>query len=170
MDRCGPSPDGVESGGLGLFGLSLDGGKQFGKRRAVGEVGNLQSESNGHTRVQRRQTGTKFRREPSGRGHAILHCSFGSQRVAGTWLWEIVDWLAPSWTMEQNDRISLTKIRRRRTRSYRLSRLARFEFRGWRMARRGDYRVTYRALRALEDDRVLYIGRVEHRAHVYRPQ
>jgi mRNA interferase RelE/StbE len=57
-----------------------------------------------------------------------------------------------------------------RTRSYRLSRPARFEFRGWRMARRGDYRVTYRALRALEDDRVLYIGRVEHRAHVYRRQ
>ena len=26
------------------------------------------------------------------------------------------------------------------------------------------------ALRALEDDRVLYIGRVEHRAHVYRRQ
>jgi mRNA interferase RelE/StbE len=58
-----------------------------------------------------------------------------------------------------------------RTRSYRLSRPVRFEFRGWCVARRGDYRVTFRAfraLRALEDDRVLYIGRVEHRAHVYR--
>jgi len=57
-----------------------------------------------------------------------------------------------------------------RTRSYRLSRPVRFEFRGWCVARRGDYRVTFRALRALEDDRVLYIGRVEHRAHVYRRQ
>jgi mRNA interferase RelE/StbE len=54
-----------------------------------------------------------------------------------------------------------------RTRSYRLSRPVRFEFRGWCVARRGDYRAT---LRALEDDRVLYIGRVEHRAHVYRRQ
>jgi mRNA interferase RelE/StbE len=38
------------------------------------------------------------------------------------------------------------------------------------VARRGDHRVTFRAFRALEDDRVLYIGRVEHRAHVYRRQ
>lgn len=48
---------------------------------------------------------------------------------------------------------------------YRLSKPLRFEFEGWRVARRGDYRVTFRAL---EDDRVLYIGRIEHRAHVYR--
>lgn len=48
---------------------------------------------------------------------------------------------------------------------YRLSEPLRFEFEGWRVARRGDYRVTFRAL---EDDRVLYIGRIEHRAHVYR--
>jgi mRNA-degrading endonuclease RelE of RelBE toxin-antitoxin system len=46
-----------------------------------------------------------------------------------------------------------------------LSKRLRFEFEGWRMARRGDYRVTFRAL---EDDRVLHIGRIEHRAHVYR--
>lgn len=43
----------------------------------------------------------------------------------------------------------------------------RFEFEGWRVARRGDYRVTFRAL---EDDHVLYIGRIEHRAHIYRRQ
>jgi mRNA-degrading endonuclease RelE of RelBE toxin-antitoxin system len=50
---------------------------------------------------------------------------------------------------------------------YRLSKPLRFELEGWRVARRGDYRVTFRAL---EDDRVLYIGRIEHRAHVYRRQ
>ena len=50
---------------------------------------------------------------------------------------------------------------------YRLSKPLRFEFEGWRVARRGDYRVTFRAL---EDDRMLYIGRIEHRAHVYRRQ
>jgi mRNA interferase RelE/StbE len=50
---------------------------------------------------------------------------------------------------------------------YRLSKPLRFEFEGWRVARRGDYRVT---IRALEDDRVLYVGRIEHRAHVYRRQ
>jgi len=50
---------------------------------------------------------------------------------------------------------------------YRLSKPLRFEFEGWRVARRGDYRVTFRAL---DDDRVLYIGRIEHRAHAYRRQ
>ncbi len=50
---------------------------------------------------------------------------------------------------------------------YRLSKPLRFDFEGWRVARRGDYRVTFRAL---EDDRVLYIGRIEHRAHIYRRQ
>jgi mRNA interferase RelE/StbE len=50
---------------------------------------------------------------------------------------------------------------------YRLSKPLRFEFEGWRVARRGDYRV---AFRALDDDRVLYIGRIEHRAHIYRRQ
>lgn len=48
---------------------------------------------------------------------------------------------------------------------YRLSKPLRFEFEGWRVARRGDYRVTFRTL---EDDRVLYVGRIEHRAHIYR--
>lgn len=47
----------------------------------------------------------------------------------------------------------------------RLSKPLRFEFAGWRVARRGDYRVTFRIL---EDDRVLLIGRVEHREHIYR--
>ena len=47
----------------------------------------------------------------------------------------------------------------------RLSRPLRLEFTGWRVARRGDYRVTFRLL---DDDGVLYVGRVEHRAHVYR--
>jgi mRNA interferase RelE/StbE len=49
----------------------------------------------------------------------------------------------------------------------RLSKPLRFELSGWRVARRGDYRVTFRIL---EDDRALLIGRVEHRAHVYRPK
>ena len=48
---------------------------------------------------------------------------------------------------------------------YKLSKPLRFEFEGWRVARRGDYRVTFRAL---TDDRAIYIGRIEHRAHVYR--
>ena len=48
---------------------------------------------------------------------------------------------------------------------YRLSKPLRFEFAGWRLARRGDYRVTFRML---EDDRVLLVGRIEHRAHMYR--
>jgi mRNA interferase RelE/StbE len=48
---------------------------------------------------------------------------------------------------------------------YRLSKPLRFEFEGWHVARRGDYRVTFRAV---DDDRVPYIGRIEHRAHVYR--
>ncbi|MDT7766296.1 MAG: hypothetical protein QOC63_5716 [Mycobacterium sp.] len=50
---------------------------------------------------------------------------------------------------------------------YRLSKPLRFEFEGWRVARRGDYRVTFRAL---EDERVRYFGRIEHRGHVYRRQ
>ena len=47
----------------------------------------------------------------------------------------------------------------------RLSKPLRFELTGWRVARRGDYRVT---LKLNDEERVLYIGRVEHRAHVYR--
>ena len=48
---------------------------------------------------------------------------------------------------------------------YRLSKPLRFEFEGWRVARRGDYRITFRAL---DDDCVVYVGRIEHRAHIYR--
>ncbi len=48
---------------------------------------------------------------------------------------------------------------------YRLSKPLRYELSGWRVARRGDYRVTFRIV---EDDRVLLIGRIEHRAHVYK--
>ena len=48
---------------------------------------------------------------------------------------------------------------------YKLSKPLRFEFEGWLVARRGDYRVTFRAL---TDDRAIYIGRIEHRAHAYR--
>ena len=50
---------------------------------------------------------------------------------------------------------------------YRLSKPLRYELEGWRVARRGDYRITFRPL---EDDRVLYVGRIEHRAHIYRRQ
>lgn len=50
---------------------------------------------------------------------------------------------------------------------YRLSKPLRFEFEGWRVARRGDYRVTFRII---DDDHVLYVGRIEHRAHIYRRQ
>lgn len=46
-----------------------------------------------------------------------------------------------------------------------LSKPLRFELEGWRVARRGHYRVTFRVIDA---DRILYIGRIEHRAHVYR--
>jgi mRNA interferase RelE/StbE len=48
---------------------------------------------------------------------------------------------------------------------YRMSKPLRFQFEGWRVARRGEYRVTFRAL---PDDSVLYVGRIEHRAHAYR--
>ena len=48
---------------------------------------------------------------------------------------------------------------------YRLSKPLRFEFEGWRVARRGGYRVTFRLI---HEDRVRYVGRIEHRAHIYR--
>jgi mRNA interferase RelE/StbE len=48
---------------------------------------------------------------------------------------------------------------------YRMSKPLRFQFEGWRVARRGEYRVTFRLL---GDDSVLYVGRIEHRAHAYR--
>lgn len=51
------------------------------------------------------------------------------------------------------------------TNPYKMSKPLRFELEGWRVARRGNYRVTFRAL---DDDRVLYIGRIEHRSHAYR--
>jgi mRNA-degrading endonuclease RelE of RelBE toxin-antitoxin system len=47
----------------------------------------------------------------------------------------------------------------------RLSKPLRYELSGWHVARRGDYRVTFRIL---DDDHVLLIGRIEHRAHIYR--
>jgi mRNA interferase RelE/StbE len=47
----------------------------------------------------------------------------------------------------------------------RFSKPLRYELTGWHVARRGDYRV---AFRTLDDDQVLLIGRIEHRAHVYR--
>jgi mRNA-degrading endonuclease RelE of RelBE toxin-antitoxin system len=49
----------------------------------------------------------------------------------------------------------------------RLSKPLRYELSGWHVARRGDYRITFRIL---DDDHVLLIGRIEHRAHVYRRQ
>lgn len=48
---------------------------------------------------------------------------------------------------------------------YTLSKPLRFELEGWGVARRGDYRVTFRVL---TNDQVLYVGRIEHRAHAYR--
>lgn len=48
---------------------------------------------------------------------------------------------------------------------HRMSKPLRHELAGWRVARRGDYRVTFRIL---DDDHTLLIGRVEHRAHIYR--
>ncbi len=47
----------------------------------------------------------------------------------------------------------------------RLSKPLRYELSGWHVARRGDYRITFRIL---DDDQVLLIGRIEHRAHIYR--
>ncbi len=49
----------------------------------------------------------------------------------------------------------------------RLSKPLRYELEGWRTARRGDYRVTFRL-----DEQVhtLVVGRIEHRRHVYRPR
>ena len=49
----------------------------------------------------------------------------------------------------------------------RVSKPLRHELEGWRVARRGDYRVTFRLVDA---DRVILIGRIEHRSQVYRPR
>lgn len=48
---------------------------------------------------------------------------------------------------------------------YLMSKPLRVELEGWRVARRGGYRVTFRLL---PDDHTLYVGRIEHRAHAYR--
>ena len=50
---------------------------------------------------------------------------------------------------------------------HRLSELLRYELEGWRTARRGDYRVTFRLD---EEQRMITIGRIEHRRDVYRPR
>lgn len=50
---------------------------------------------------------------------------------------------------------------------YRMSKPLQAELAGWRVARRGDYRVI---LQILEDDQTLLIGRIDHRADVYRPR
>lgn len=47
---------------------------------------------------------------------------------------------------------------------YRMTKPLRYELEGWRVARRGDYRVM---LQILEEDRVLLIGQIQHRAHIY---
>ena len=48
----------------------------------------------------------------------------------------------------------------------RLTKPLRYELEGWHVARRGDYRVL---VQIIDQDHVLLIGRVEHRADVYRP-
>ncbi len=49
----------------------------------------------------------------------------------------------------------------------RMTKPLRYELQRWRVARRGDYRVF---VQLHEDDHVLLIGRIEHRAHAYRPR
>jgi len=48
---------------------------------------------------------------------------------------------------------------------YRMSKPLHAPLEGWRVARRGDYRVT---LQIIENDGVILIGRIDHRADVYR--
>jgi mRNA interferase RelE/StbE len=48
----------------------------------------------------------------------------------------------------------------------RFSKPLRYELTGWHVARRGDYRVTFRIL---DDDHVLLISRIEHRALLISP-
>ena len=50
---------------------------------------------------------------------------------------------------------------------YRLSKLLSGELRGLRTARSGDYRIL---LRIGEQPSTIWIVRVDHRAHVYRPR
>ena len=47
----------------------------------------------------------------------------------------------------------------------RLSKPLRFKLEGWHAARRGDYRVTFQID---TEQHVQRVGRIEHRAHVYR--
>lgn len=50
------------------------------------------------------------------------------------------------------------------TNPYRLSKPLRFELHGWRVARRGNYRIVFR----IDDEAgVLHIGRIDHRGRVY---
>lgn len=49
---------------------------------------------------------------------------------------------------------------------YRMSKPLQGDLAEWRVARRGEYRVT---LQILDDDQVVLIGRIEHRIDVYRP-
>jgi mRNA-degrading endonuclease RelE of RelBE toxin-antitoxin system len=48
---------------------------------------------------------------------------------------------------------------------YRMSKPLQAPLEGWRVARRGDYRVT---LQIIDDDGVVLIGRIDHRADIYR--
>ena len=50
---------------------------------------------------------------------------------------------------------------------WQMSKALRGELASWRVARRGDYRVF---LQIDEEGRILRIGRIEHRAHSYRPR
>ncbi|WP_308222102.1 type II toxin-antitoxin system RelE family toxin [Janibacter melonis] len=50
---------------------------------------------------------------------------------------------------------------------YRMSEPLQGDLSEWRVARRGEYRVT---LKLLDDDQVILIGRIEHRVDVYRPR
>jgi len=50
---------------------------------------------------------------------------------------------------------------------YRMSKPLQGDLAEWRVARRGEYRVT---LQILDEDRVILIGRIEHRVDVYRPR
>ena len=51
------------------------------------------------------------------------------------------------------------------TNPHRLSRPLRYELEGWRVARRGDYRVTFRLE---EEQHTIVVGRIEHRRDVDR--
>lgn len=50
---------------------------------------------------------------------------------------------------------------------YRMSKPLQGDLAEWRVARRGEYRVT---LQILDEDKGILIGRIEHRVDVYRPR